>query len=42
MAIESVRIAIYTDNFYPELGGVQDSIAATSRALGERGHEIRI
>lgn len=35
-----MRVAVFTDSFYPELGGIQDSILATTRALGERGHEI--
>jgi glycosyltransferase involved in cell wall biosynthesis len=37
-----VRIAIFTDYFYPELGGIQDSIATISRALARRGHVIDI
>lgn len=37
-----MRIAVFTDSFYPELGGIQDSILLTSRALGERGHEVVI
>lgn len=37
-----MRIAVFTDSFYPELGGIQDSIAATARALGDRGHQILI
>ena len=35
-----MRIAFFTDSFYPELGGIQDSILLTARALGERGHSI--
>lgn len=35
-----MRIAVFTDSFYPELGGIQDSIAAATRALGERGHRV--
>ncbi len=37
-----MRIAMFTDSFFPELGGIQDSILATTRALGQRGHEVRI
>ncbi len=37
-----MRIAFFTDSFYPELGGIQDSILLTARALGERGHDIVI
>lgn len=38
----SLRIAMFSDNFYPELGGIQDSILANARELGTRGHQIRI
>ncbi|BEV71524.1 MULTISPECIES: glycosyltransferase [unclassified Paludibacterium] len=37
-----MRIAVFTDSFYPELGGIQDSIMLTCRALGERGHQLMI
>jgi 1,2-diacylglycerol 3-alpha-glucosyltransferase len=37
-----MRIAMFTDYFYPELGGIQDSIATISRALGSRGHQVDI
>ncbi|MGA9855570.1 MAG: glycosyltransferase [Gammaproteobacteria bacterium] len=37
-----MRIAVFTDNFYPEIGGIQDSIRTTVRALGTRGHEIMV
>jgi glycosyltransferase involved in cell wall biosynthesis len=37
-----VKIAMFTDHFYPELGGIQDSVAILSRALGRRGHRVRI
>jgi glycosyltransferase involved in cell wall biosynthesis len=33
---------MFTDYFYPELGGIQDSIATISRSLGRRGHQIDI
>jgi glycosyltransferase involved in cell wall biosynthesis len=37
-----MKIAIYTDYFFPELGGIQDSIATISRSLGRRGHQVEI
>ena len=37
-----LRIAMFTDYFFPELGGIQDSIATLGRALGERGHQVDI
>jgi glycosyltransferase involved in cell wall biosynthesis len=37
-----MRIAMFTDYFFPELGGIQDSIATISRALGRRGHQVEI
>lgn len=37
-----MKLAFYTDSFHPELGGIQDSIAAQARALGSRGHRILI
>ena len=33
---------MFTDYFFPELGGIQDSIATISRSLGSRGHQIDI
>lgn len=33
---------MFTDYFFPELGGIQDSIATVSRALGRRGHLVDI
>jgi 1,2-diacylglycerol 3-alpha-glucosyltransferase len=38
----AVKIAMFTDYFFPELGGIQDSIAALSRSLGGRGHQVCI
>ena len=35
-------IGIFTDHFYPELGGIQDSVAELARELGRRGHEVDI
>ncbi|MEA9391241.1 glycosyltransferase [Acerihabitans sp. TG2] len=37
-----MRIAVFTDSFYPELGGIQDSVLSTCRELGNRGHQIMI
>ncbi len=37
-----MKIAVFTDYFFPELGGIQDSIAITTRSLGLRGHSIAI
>jgi 1,2-diacylglycerol 3-alpha-glucosyltransferase len=37
-----MRIALFTDSFHPELGGIQDSIAASAQALGARGHSVRV
>lgn len=37
-----MKIAVFTDYFFPELGGIQDSIAITARSLGLRGHSIDI
>lgn len=35
-----MRIAMFSDSFHPELGGIQDSILACARELGVRGHRI--
>ena len=37
-----MKIAMFTDHFFPELGGIQDSVATISRALGRRGHQVDI
>jgi len=37
-----MRIALFTDSFYPELGGIQDSILVSARELGARGHAVAI
>jgi 1,2-diacylglycerol 3-alpha-glucosyltransferase len=37
-----MRIALFTDNFYPELTGIGDSLTLFSRALVERGHQVLI
>ncbi len=36
-----MRIAIYSDNFHPELSGITDSISTVALALAARGREIR-
>jgi hypothetical protein len=33
---------MFTDYFFPEIGGIQDSIATISRSLGQRGHVVDI
>ncbi|WP_051335633.1 glycosyltransferase [Methylocapsa acidiphila] len=35
-----MRIAFYSDIFYPEISGIADSIIATGRELAQRGHDI--
>lgn len=35
-----MRIAMFSDNFYPELSGISDSIMTTGRELARRGHEV--
>ena len=35
-----MRIAIFSDNFYPELSGISDSIIAFSKNLAKRGHFV--
>lgn len=35
-----MRIAFFTDNFYPELSGISDSIITTGAELARRGHQI--
>ena len=37
-----MKLAFYTDSFHPELGGIQDSIAAQAQSLGARGHQLLI
>ncbi len=36
-----MKIAIFSDNFYPEISGISDSIISLAKELAERGHEIR-
>ena len=35
-----MRIAIFSDNFYPELSGISDSVISLARTLAARGHTI--
>ena len=35
-----MRIAIFSDNFYPELSGISDSIILLAKELAKLGHEI--
>ncbi len=35
-----MRIAIFSDQFYPELSGVVDSIIALGKELAKRGHDV--
>lgn len=37
-----MRIAVFTDSFYPELGGIQDSVLSGCQELGRRGHQVVI
>ena len=37
-----MRIAMFSDNFYPELSGISDSIIATASQLAKSGHHVRI
>ena len=41
-SIIAMRIGIFTDHFYPELGGIQDSLEELSRELGHRGHIVHL
>jgi glycosyltransferase involved in cell wall biosynthesis len=35
-----MRIAIFSDNFYPELSGISDSVISLAKTLAARGHII--
>ena len=35
-----MRVAIFSDNFYPELGGIQDSILSLGKELARNGHSV--
>lgn len=36
-----MKIAIFSDNFYPEISGISDSVISLAKELAGRGHEIR-
>jgi glycosyltransferase involved in cell wall biosynthesis len=36
-----MRIAIFSDNFYPELSGISDSVISLAQTLAARGHVIK-
>lgn len=36
-----MKIAIFSDNFFPELSGISDSIIASAQELAKMGHQIR-
>jgi glycosyltransferase involved in cell wall biosynthesis len=36
-----MRIAFFSDNFYPEISGISDSIIMLGQELAKRGHDIR-
>ncbi|MBI4085318.1 MAG: glycosyltransferase [Candidatus Liptonbacteria bacterium] len=36
-----MKIAIFSDNFYPEISGISDSIISLAKELAGRGHQIR-
>ncbi|HUC31469.1 MAG TPA: glycosyltransferase [Candidatus Paceibacterota bacterium] len=38
----TMRIAIFSDNFYPELSGISDSALSLARSLAARGHFIKL
>lgn len=37
-----MRIAIFSDNFFPELSGIADMVVTLARELGKRGHKVRL
>jgi 1,2-diacylglycerol 3-alpha-glucosyltransferase len=37
-----MKIIHFSDNFYPEMSGISDSIIATSKELAKLGHEVMI
>ncbi len=37
-----MKIAIFSDNFYPEISGISDSIIEVSKNLAKRGHYINV
>lgn len=36
-----MNVAIFSDNFFPELSGITDSIVSLGRQLAARGHQVR-
>lgn len=40
--MRDMNIGFFTENFYPELSGITDSISTTARELGKRGHTVHI
>lgn len=38
--LRHMRIAYFSDNFYPEISGISDSIITTGEELRKRGHEV--
>lgn len=39
--IQKMRIAIFSDNFYPEISGISDSIISLAKELDKLGHTVR-
>jgi len=37
-----MKIAIFADSFYPNLGGLEDATAALAKSLGEQGHLVNL
>ena len=37
-----MRIALFSDNFYPELSGVSDCVVVLAKELAELGHQVDI
>ncbi|MDB5194467.1 MAG: glycosyl transferase group 1 [Parcubacteria group bacterium] len=37
-----MRVAFFSDNFYPEISGISDQLIILARNLAERGHQIDI
>ena len=35
-----MKIAIFSDNFYPEISGISDSVIMLARELVQMGHEV--
>ena len=35
-----MRIAMFSDNFYPEMSGISDSIIESARELAKLGHQV--